>query len=249
MSNCPPGRGIWVHRPDLSGYLEQGYLKTEESTLLAVGVTRYTFGPLSPQRKSPGIVITSSNTRIQELADLGLLKDTQLIIHPNSGYDNFSVDFVRQFKGNVILGNSLRARAVADYILQGVLTYAHFSTMKNNSHYSGPLPKTTTWDKKRSYPRQLLETMQALVIGLGHVGKLVQQGLESLGIKVSLFDPFIIANTPFPPLRDHKIVCLCASLNPSSQNMVNQEFLAKLPEDFLLINAARGGLVDFSALI
>jgi len=232
---------LWVHRPDLSGYLAQGYLKAEESLLLAAGVTRYTFGPLVPQGPSPDIIITTSNTRTEDLR----LQNTQLIIHPNSGYDNFSVDFVRKFKGSIVLGNALRARAVADYILQGVLSYAHFSTMPGNS----PFPKTTTWDYKRSYPRQLLETKQALVIGLGHIGKLVKQGLESLGIRVAVYDPFIMEKTPLPSLTDKDIVCLCASLNPRSHHLVNQEFLAQLPANCLLINAARGGLVELSSLI
>ncbi|MBI2520640.1 MAG: hypothetical protein HYV97_09490 [Bdellovibrio sp.] len=243
-------KGIWVHRPDISGYLEHQYLKSEESILLASGIGRYTFGPeVSLNGQSPDIIITTSNTKTQELADSGVLKNTRLIIHPNSGHDNFSVDFVRQFKGRIILGNTLRARAVADYILHGVLTYAHYATMHLNSHYHGPLPKTVTWDDKRRYPRQLLETKQALVIGFGHIGKLVKQGLDSVGIKVTVYDPFLLSQTPLPVLQDQNIICLCASLNPTSQYLVNQKFLEQLPENFLLINAARGGLVDFSALI
>ncbi len=227
----------WVHRPDLSGYLSDGYLKLEEEALLASGVTRYTFGALPANDASPDIVVTSSNTSIQQLAESGLFKNTRLIIHPNSGYDNFSVDFVRKFKGEIILGNTLRARAVADYILKGVVTYA-----------TAALPKTESWDQKRSFPRQLLQSKKALVIGLGYIGKLVRAGLESFGTKVFVYDPFQ-GESKLPNLGEIQIVCLCASLNPSSKNLINQIFLEQLPNDFLLINAARGGLVDLKALI
>jgi phosphoglycerate dehydrogenase-like enzyme len=50
-------------------------------------------------------------------------------------------------------------------------------------------------------------------------------------------------------LREADIVILSTPLNPSTQGLVSGDFLAAMPDGALLVNVARGGVVDTKALL
>lgn len=50
-------------------------------------------------------------------------------------------------------------------------------------------------------------------------------------------------------LREADIVILSTPLNPSTQGLVSADFLAAMPDGALLVNVARGGVVDTKALL
>ncbi|WP_030928856.1 2-hydroxyacid dehydrogenase [Streptomyces sp. NBC_01527] len=50
-------------------------------------------------------------------------------------------------------------------------------------------------------------------------------------------------------LREADIVILSTPLNPSTQGLVGADFLAAMPDGALLVNVARGGVVDTKALL
>ena len=45
------------------------------------------------------------------------------------------------------------------------------------------------------------------------------------------------------------IVIVCASLNDTTKHMINKEFLDNMKDSAILINTARGGLVDQDTLV
>ncbi len=96
------------------------------------------------------------------------------------------------------------------------------------------------------------------VIGLGRVGQEVAKRLDSLGMDLVVFDPYISEERAAQfgaELIDDLDECLAASdfvtihtpLLPETENMIGAEELALL-EDGFLINCARGGIVDEAAL-
>ncbi|MFD4758029.1 2-hydroxyacid dehydrogenase [Streptomyces sp. NPDC058439] len=50
-------------------------------------------------------------------------------------------------------------------------------------------------------------------------------------------------------LSEADVVVLSTPLNPSTQGLVNAEFLAAMPDGALLVNVARGGVVDTKSLL
>ena len=88
------------------------------------------------------------------------------------------------------------------------------------------------------------------VVGVGHVGSLVAKMAERRGLKVLLNDPpkgigksldFIGQNCD--------IITFHVPLDSSTWHMCDEAFLAKCKPDALIINAARGGVVDEQALL
>lgn len=88
------------------------------------------------------------------------------------------------------------------------------------------------------------------LIGYGALGKSVATRAEALGMKVIAYDAF-----PFPGMVDldtllttSDIVSLHCPLTDETRNMIGAKQLKMMKKDAILINTARGGLVDEAAL-
>ena len=89
------------------------------------------------------------------------------------------------------------------------------------------------------------------LIGYGALGKSVGSRAEALGMKVIATDAF-----PFPGMVDLKtlltesdIVSLHCPLTDGTRNIIGAAELKMMKKDAILINTARGGLVDEGALV
>jgi D-3-phosphoglycerate dehydrogenase / 2-oxoglutarate reductase len=181
------------------------------------------------------ILITNTLTDITAIDTENL----KLIIHTNSGYDNFPIDFVKKVDFPIIVGNEIRAQAVSEYIL-----FCLFKRFGNLFHQ-------TNWDRKLKN-RYLLKEKNILIVGYGHVGTLVKKSLEPLAGNIFVVDPFVKGcskslNDVSLNLCD--VVVLCPSLNPTSFQLINKHILEQLPKDLTLINPSRGNLVAQNDLI
>ena len=180
------------------------------------------------------ILITNTHTNF-DLLSADQIESLKLVIHPNSGYDNIPVDFVKSIKAPIIVGNIIRAEAVAQYILSALFNQL------------SPIPHHEKWSKERKWPQRLLSTLKVTVIGFGHIGKLLQTTLAPLVKELSVYDPF----EKLPQLNHQRsdVVILAASLNNKSRHIIDKNFLNAIKENALIINAARGGLIKTSDLI
>ena len=96
------------------------------------------------------------------------------------------------------------------------------------------------------------------IVGCGHVGKELAILLRAFGCRVFAHDildfPEFYAAHQVEPLalepllQRSEIVSLHVPLDDSTRNILNAERLALLPSEGLVINTARGGLVDEAAL-
>lgn len=96
------------------------------------------------------------------------------------------------------------------------------------------------------------------IIGCGHVGKDLVGLLKPFGCRLLANDirdyaEFYAANDVEPVsllqlLKESEIVTLHVPLDPTTRGMIGRREMAQLPKGAILINAARGGLVDESAL-
>ena len=88
------------------------------------------------------------------------------------------------------------------------------------------------------------------IVGYGALGKSVGKIAEAFGMKILAYDVF-----PQPGLvdldtliKDSDIITLHAPLTPETKNMIGARELGMMKPHALLINTARGGLVDEAAL-
>jgi phosphoglycerate dehydrogenase-like enzyme len=103
-----------------------------------------------------------------------------------------------------------------------------------------------------------LADKRVLILGYGRIGEAIERRLA--GFEVASItrvarrardgEPRVHATTELPGLvPDADVVIVIAPLTPDTEGMVDADLLALMPDDALLVNVARGKLVDTDALV
>lgn len=100
--------------------------------------------------------------------------------------------------------------------------------------------------------RELAGTTVGLV-GHGAIGARVARILRAFDAEVLAYDPYA-AGVPLVPTLDEllsrsSVVSLHARLTPETRHLIDASALARMPRGAVLVNTARGGLVDYDAVV
>lgn len=97
------------------------------------------------------------------------------------------------------------------------------------------------------------------MIGLGSVGRNLLSMLRPFSVRVKVCDPYLpdgaldawdfAESASFSDAMSCNVVTIHASQTPETYHMINAAALALMPNDALLVNTARGAIVDMDALI
>ncbi|MGW0893241.1 2-hydroxyacid dehydrogenase [Saccharopolyspora sp. NPDC002578] len=103
-----------------------------------------------------------------------------------------------------------------------------------------------------------LEGATVGLVGYGAIGRIVARVLSAFGAHVLVSDPFVgreeadrdgVRLVELDDLmRASSVVSLHARLTPETEHLINAANLALLPEGAVLVNSARGGLLDYAPL-
>ncbi len=229
-------------RLDASSYHHKSFFIEEEKLAHSLGMKYHAVhfskdGVASlPSLTGKICLVTNTHTPVEKLPE-SLLKQTVILLHPNSGYDNFPLEWVEKQSFPIILGNSIRAQAVTQYILNELFSYFnHVETHRN-------------WDKNRNWDRPLLDQQNILIVGHGVIGKKLEASLSPLTSLIDIYDPFNGHNLDLQSSwAKYNTILFACSLNESSQHLLNEKSFSSLRSDVLIINAARGSLIEEKAL-
>lgn len=106
----------------------------------------------------------------------------------------------------------------------------------------------TTWEPTGHLGTALRETTLGLV-GYGRIGQAAGRMAEALGIRVVFTDPVSGEGCSLAEvLYESDIVSLHAALTPETRHLINQSTLAQMPRGAMLVDVARGAMVDTAAL-
>lgn len=109
-------------------------------------------------------------------------------------------------------------------------------------------------------PRPMLASRQStfVTIGYGRIARAVLNRARACGFQLAACDPYLPSNVELPPevmrvefdeaLRIADILSLNAPLTSDTRHMLNAAAFAKMKPTSLLVNTARGALVDTVAL-
>jgi D-3-phosphoglycerate dehydrogenase len=117
--------------------------------------------------------------------------------------------------------------------------------------------KRGEWEK---IPGKTLSDCVLGIIGIGNIGKAVTRrarafGMKVLGTDIVDIDHVFISESGIHMtdlgslLADSDFVSVNCDLNPTSHHLINSDTLAKMKSSAILINTARGPIVDENALI
>src|SRR6185436_17889398 len=86
------------------------------------------------------------------------------------------------------------------------------------------------------------------LIGLGRIGGEVAVRAEAFDMKVLGYDPFISEAAARKLLAESDFISLHTAVSPATQNMIDAKALGMMKKGARLVNAARGELIDETAL-
>jgi len=114
------------------------------------------------------------------------------------------------------------------------------------------------WDRK-AFEGTELRGKTLGILGLGRIGSLVAKIAQAFGMTVIALDPYVVAQHALAlgvellPLEDvlarADILTLHIALTDDTRHLLNAERLAKTKKGVLIVNTARGALIDDPALI
>ena len=143
-------------------------------------------------------------------------------------------------------------QAVVEHVVGALFALAR------DLHRVPGLLKREGWSVRQEYHGVELRGRAVGIVGLGRIGLGVAAALHhGLGMRVLGYDvatratlPDFIAQTSLEKVfSESDFITLHAPLLPSTQHLVNARLLGLVKPQAYLINAARGGLVDDSALL
>lgn len=182
----------------------------------------------------------------------------ELIQVTGAGIDRLDADAMKA-KGiaiaNVPGGSS---GAIAEYAVSCALTL-----LRRIFWADGELRKGLYVDARRRMVSENLAGLQGLtvgVVGLGVIGTAVAQAFHGMGSKIIYHDPAprdpdaagqmgAVALPLAELLANADIVTLHVPLLPATESMIGERELGQMKAGTILINAARGGIVDEVALV
>ena len=170
------------------------------------------------------------------------------------GLDNIDVAACESRGIEVIPATGANAESVAEYVVTAAMV------LLRGAYFSTRAVEAGTW------PRQMLSQGREAagkvigIVGFGNIGRLTALKAGALGMKVLAHDPQVGENdaawaaagarrSEFAALLEQSdVVSLHIPLTAETRGLLDEDRLSRMKRDAVVINTARGGIVDEAAL-
>lgn len=107
------------------------------------------------------------------------------------------------------------------------------------------------WDRRPWGAPRMFSRMRLGLVGYGRLGKKVGKIATAMGMDVSFHDPNILGGeeTLLDLARRSDVLSLHAPANEQTRGLVSRQILETLPRGAMVVNTARGELLDSEALL
>lgn len=198
-------------------------------------------------------LIVRNRTQVRG-ALLDALSKARVVGRLGVGLDNIDVPACEAKKIKVIPATGANALAVAEYVIATAMMLRRASYLSTAEVASGKWPRAALSNGR--------ETSGATLglIGFGSIGQLTAQLGRAVGMTVIAYDPVIadshhawmdtgaIRMTLDEVISGSDVLSLHVPLVESTKNLMNGERIASMKKGAILVNTARGGIVDDAAL-
>lgn len=197
-------------------------------------------------------LIVRNNTQVRgEL--LAAATNLKVVGRLGVGLDNIDLDACRARDIAVLPATGANDASVAEYVIAGALM------LRRGAYFSTSEVLAGKWPRNALIGRETEGATMGLV-GFGNIARLVARRAEALGMSVIAYDPHLPKQ--HPAWAEHQttqvtldellaradVLSLHVPLVEGTRNLINAEAIAKMKDTAVLINTARGGVVDDSAV-
>ena len=200
-------------------------------------------------KEAEGLVVRNRTQVTADLLDTG--PNLKVIGRLGVGLDNIDLKAAADRGIAVCPAEGANADSVAEYVITSAL------------HLLRPVYTSTQAMLAGDFPRAALSHGQEIqnktltLIGGGVIGQAVMRRAEAMGMSILIVDPQFELGitrdgaevvTMEDGLKQGDVITLHVPLNKATQNLIDAKALAMMKPSAILINTARGGVVDHDAL-
>ena len=231
--------------------------KLAESTVAALGdqiEVRWVDGPdreklLAAVPEADALLVRSATTVDAEVFDAA--PKLKIVARAGVGLDNVDVDAATERGVLVVNAPTSNIHSAAEHALALLLSAAR------------QIPAADASLREHAWKRSLFSGTEIFgktvgVVGLGRIGQLVAQRLAAFETHIVAYDPYVsparaaqlgIELLPLDELLTRAdFISVHLPKTPETAGLIDKDALAKTKPGVVIVNAARGGLVDEAAL-
>lgn len=184
------------------------------------------------------------------------LKNCKLIVRCGVGFDNVDYRVAREVGIPVANVPDYGAEEVADSAIGMMLT------LTRGIHYTNSRLQRSAgaWSYEQMVPTHRLRGRTFGVLGLGRIGTATALRAKAFGLRVIFFDPYVPdgndkalgierVETLEQLLEQSDILSTHCPRTPETQHIIDDAAIAQMRPGAMLINTARGGVVDAHAVL
>tara|TARA_B100000029_G_scaffold393234_1_gene390515 strand:+ start:13 stop:969 length:957 start_codon:yes stop_codon:yes gene_type:complete len=194
--------------------------------------------------------------RVAELSSeiLKHCKKLKAISRHGVGYDNVDIKYLKKNNITLLITATANAVSVAEHVMYMMLSLSKGITQYDNAVRSGNFKKDV--DKIETYE---LLNKEILIAGFGRIGKNLIKKCLGFEMKVNIYDPFVNKKT-IESLGGNKVeninmalktadfLSIHMPLTSETKNLINLKNLKTMKKNAIIINTARGGIINESDL-
>ena len=183
------------------------------------------------------------------------IKGLKMIMRWGAGFD--SVDIEEAGKHGIYVCNTpgANAYAVAELTVALMLAVGRKLICHDRAIHQGEWSKNTFLNQTRTLNNKVVG-----IIGGGNIGRQVASRVQAFGSTVQYYDPFRLPEEMEEKLhmkyvgleeliRTSDVITLHVPLMASTRHMIGEKEIEKMKDGAILINVARGGLMDDGAVV
>jgi (S)-sulfolactate dehydrogenase len=171
------------------------------------------------------------------------------------GLDNIDLPACKAKGVAVLPATGANAQCVAEYVLAGLLML-----LRGGAYHAKHPMMAGKWPRNKLQNGREINGSHLGLIGFGGIARLVASMVQPLGVIVAAYDPFVTrddliwAETGVKRLSlndllsDSDAISLHVPLTDETYHLIGDSNLDLMKSDAVLINTARGGVVDEEAL-
>ena len=177
-------------------------------------------------------------------------KNLKIVSRHGVGYDNIDLNYAKEKDIKIAITANANAVTVSEHVLFNLLNISKRKDLFDKTVREGnfkdrnKLPKTIELWKKNF-----------LIVGFGRIGQSLIKRCLGFEMNVYVFDPFIskekielmggkkIENLQ-EAVKSMDVISLHMPLTEKTKNLINYELLKTMKKNCIIINAARGGIIN-----
>jgi len=185
-------------------------------------------------------------------------EDIFAVLTSTAGYNHIK----RPKKDDVLVTHTpgVLYETVADYTIALIMANLRNLIDLNRYVWEGNWTPDDKWDLDQNLS-SVIDNKTVGIVGLGEIGTELMKRLFVLGVNIQYFDiersieleklhPGLEYQAELEDLfRECDIVTLHVPLNDSTRNLVDADLLKEMKHNALLVNTARGGVINFEELL